>query len=56
VDRNARWWRDKISASTEAWGIEYCYCSVFHDCWEVRDRVQREVKQCRRDEKTEFAP
>jgi len=55
TEANAAYW-EKLSQAAPNVGIEYCYCSVFHDCWEVRDLAQHEVKQCRRDEAHEFAP
>jgi hypothetical protein len=42
----------------EHWQIEYCYCSVFDDCWQVLSNWQEPepVKQCSRDEPHEFLP
>lgn len=55
TDANAAQW-DKLSASLDSWHIEYCYCSVFEDCWQVRDEARRKVKACHRDEAAEFKP
>jgi hypothetical protein len=53
--QNARYW-DRLN--TSKWDIEYCYCSVFHECWEVREAWDEPapVKECRRDETREFMP
>jgi hypothetical protein len=54
---NAQYW-DLLKASQEKWDIEYCYCSVFHECWQVLKKrtVPVPVKECRRDEGREFMP
>jgi hypothetical protein len=45
---NARLW-DLLDDAQKKWSIEFCYCSVFDECWFV-------VKQCLRDEPNEFTP
>jgi hypothetical protein len=54
---NAQFWQ--LLASDQArWNLEFCYCSVFEECWQVRGKWQEPepVKQCRRDESREFLP
>jgi hypothetical protein len=55
TDANARYW-DMLDASGPGWQMEYCYCSVFKECWAVHDAERKPVKQCVRDEPHEFAP
>ena len=40
------------------WDIEYCYCSVFDECWQVRGiwGEPEPIKECVRDEPREFTP
>ena len=54
---NAPLW-DLLAKDEERWDVEYCYCSVFRECWEVHGKWQepQHVKQCRRDESREFMP
>lgn len=54
---NAEFW-DLLTKASASWNIEYCYCSVFRDCWQVRGQWQepRHIKACRRDESREFIP
>ena len=54
---NARFW-DMLAAAQDKWDFEYCYCSVFDECWEVRgvDSEPAPVDECRRDEPHEFMP
>jgi hypothetical protein len=54
---NARYW-ELLKASQERWDLEYCYCSVFEECWEVHRKFEEPVpvKQCVRDESHEFMP
>jgi hypothetical protein len=54
---NARLW-EILSAAQEKWDIEYCYCSVFDDCWEVHGKFSEPVPtdECKRDEPHEFMP
>lgn len=44
------------SISTRSWSLEYCYCSVFEECWAVHDQAHKPVKACVRDEPHEFLP
>ena len=52
---NAAYW-DKVNATLDDWTIEHCYCSVFHECWQVKGEDRQSVKQCLRDEPNEFKP
>ena len=54
---NAQLW-DLLEKDEERWGLEFCYCSVFQECWEVHSKLQEpeHVKQCSRDESREFFP
>lgn len=54
---NARYW-DMLDAVWKKWDIEYCYCSVFEECWQVHGiwAEPEPVKQCVRDEPREFTP
>lgn len=54
---NARFW--ELLANDEArWEVEFCYCSVFDECWQVRGKMLEpgHVKQCLRDPQREFIP
>lgn len=55
--KNAVWW-DAVAKAQNRWDVEYCYCSVFEDCWRVRGkwREPEKVDQCVRDEPNEFTP
>jgi len=53
---NARYWDMVDRSMTQGWTVEYCYCSVFEECWAVRNEAHRPVKQCQRDEPHEFIP
>jgi hypothetical protein len=57
TSENAKLW-DALQNAEERWGLEYCYCSVFHECWQVRGQWNEPVavKQCLRDESKEFIP
>lgn len=58
IDRtpqNAAWW-DKLHATEDSWKVDYCYCSVFEECWAVKEETHTPVKACRRDEAHEFNP
>jgi hypothetical protein len=57
TDRNARYW-DQLEAAQTKWSIEYCYCSVFDECWFVRGKWDepQPIKECVRDEPHEFMP
>jgi hypothetical protein len=54
---NAQSW-DALDKAQAKWDIEFCYCSVFDDCWQVlgKWREPERVKQCVRDEAREFTP
>ncbi|HKQ14096.1 MAG TPA: hypothetical protein VJT80_11745 [Steroidobacteraceae bacterium] len=54
---NARLW-DMLADAQPKWDIEYCYCSVFDDCWEVKGKWSEPtpVDECTRDEPHEFRP
>jgi hypothetical protein len=54
---NARVW-DMLEKAADKWDVEYCYCSVFEECWEVRGvwSEPAPVEECKRDEPNEFTP
>jgi hypothetical protein len=54
---NARFW-DMLEKANGRWDIEYCYCSVFNECWEVKGASGEPapVDECTRDEAHEFMP
>lgn len=54
---NAQWW-EMLKAQESRWNVEFCYCSVFDECWFVHGKWadDKSVKQCTRDEATEFMP
>jgi hypothetical protein len=54
---NAQFW-DLLKKDEARWDLEYCYCSIFQECWQVRGKWEEpeHVKQCRRDESREFLP
>lgn len=54
---NENYW-ELLEAAQRRWEVEYCYCSVFDDCWQVRGKWQEPtpIEACRRDEKSEFLP
>jgi hypothetical protein len=55
---NAQYWDRLAKDASARWDIEYCYCSVFEQCWQVRGVWQEPepIKQCRRDAPREFIP
>jgi hypothetical protein len=55
TDENARYW-DMLDKSANDWHYEFCYCSVFEECWQVRDTERKPIKRCVRDEPHEFTP
>ena len=55
TEANARYW-DMLDKSANNWRYEFCYCSVFEECWAVNDNARKPVKECRRDERNEFTP
>jgi len=61
---NARYW-DRLdqSITSKGWVVEYCYCSVFEECWAARNdaravehNTRERVAACVRDEPREFMP
>ena len=54
---NSQFW-ELLAKDQGRWDLEFCFCSVFEDCWQVRGKWQEpeRVKQCRRDEAREFIP
>ena len=56
-DENARFW-ELMEAAQDRWDVEYCYCSVFDECWEVLGKWEepKPVEACVRDETREFMP
>jgi len=54
---SAQLW-DVLAKDQARWDVEYCYCSVFQECWQVLSKWQEpeRVKQCHRDEAREFLP
>jgi hypothetical protein len=54
---NAQYW-DLLNATQRKWDVEFCYCSVFQECWQVlgRGAEPKPVDACRRDEAREFLP
>lgn len=54
---NAQYW-DLLNATREKWNAEFCYCSVFQECWQVLGKWAEPelVDACRRDEAREFLP
>jgi hypothetical protein len=54
--QNARDWDAVAESMGKIWTVEYCYCSVFEECWAVRNEDHTPVKACKRDEPREFMP
>jgi hypothetical protein len=54
---NAQYW-EQLQAAQPRWSLEYCYCSVFEECWFVPNKWEepQPVDQCVRDEPNEFLP
>lgn len=54
---NAQHW-EILRAIKDKWEIEYCYCSVFGECWQVAATWAEPtpVQHCTRDEPHEFTP
>jgi hypothetical protein len=54
---NAEYW-DLLNSAHEKWDVEFCYCSVFQDCWQVLGKwaEPEAIDSCRRDEAREFLP
>jgi hypothetical protein len=57
TEENSRYW-DILEKSADKWDVEYCYCSVFDDCWEVRGvwGEPTRIEACTREEPHEFTP
>ena len=57
TEENARYW-DLLEQAQEKWELEYCYCSVFDECWEVLGKFEepKPLAACVRDEPNEFMP
>ena len=49
---------DLLAKQQSRWNVDFCYCSVFDECWTVHGKWadDKSVKQCTRDEKIEFMP
>jgi hypothetical protein len=54
---NANYW-ELLEASQRKWDVEFCYCSVFEECWEVLGKWEEPepVQACMRNEVREFLP
>ena len=54
---NAQYW-DALNETREQWNVEFCYCSVFEECWQVLGKwaEPEPVSACHRDESREFLP
>lgn len=54
---NATYWQ-LLDDAQKKWVINFCYCSVFDECWYVADKWSEPepVKECVRDEPNEFTP
>jgi hypothetical protein len=57
TEENAPFW-SLLAKDQDNWDVEFCYCSVFKECWEVKSvwAEPEHVGQCRRDEAREFLP
>jgi hypothetical protein len=54
---NESYW-NLLEAAQRRWDVEFCYCSVFEECWEVLRKWDEpaHVEACVRDETKEFMP
>lgn len=54
---NERYWK-LLEAAQSRWELEFCYCSVFEECWEIPGKWKEPapVQACLRDEASEFKP
>ncbi len=54
---NATLW-DQFAKDQVRWEIDFCYCSIFNECWQQRGKWKEPepVGQCVRDESREFIP
>ena len=54
---NARYWDMFDHAMTvKRLTVEFCYCSVFGECWSVKGAIREQVKECVPDPHLEFIP
>ena len=49
-------YRELLEASQRKWVVEFCYCSVFDECWQVLGKREEpeHLKACARDGAREF--
>jgi hypothetical protein len=49
---------ERLKEDENNWDVDYCYCSVFDECWRVSSvwNEPAPVKQCTRDPPHEFMP
>jgi hypothetical protein len=54
---NAQYW-DLLEKAQTNWNVQFCYCSVFDECWQVKGKWSEpeHVRECHRDEAHEFVP
>jgi hypothetical protein len=54
---NEQYWT-LLEQAQGRWDVEFCYCSVFEECWEVLRKWDEPapVQACLRDEAKEFVP
>jgi len=54
---NAAYW-EQLEVAQRRWNVEYCFCSVFEECWEVLGKWEEPtpIQACVRDEAREFMP
>lgn len=54
---NEHYWK-LLEAAQNRWEVEFCYCSVFEECWQIPGKWQEPapVQSCPRDEDREFLP
>jgi hypothetical protein len=54
---NTQYW-EALEAAQPRWSLEYCYCSVFEECWFVPNKWEepQPIEECVRDEPNEFLP
>jgi len=54
---NSDYW-NRLKKDVPRWDIEFCYCSIFQECWWVHGKWSEPepVKRCQRDESREFFP
>lgn len=55
--QNARYW-DLLDhgMNTQGLTVEFCYCSVFEECWTAARAIRNRVKTCVGDPHLEFVP